>query len=88
MAEVVSEGKDLEDCRRSSATPSQEMILAYQQQGKEIPLGNALIEQVRGSGRCPSTGVISSVIWQKTAFICCEKAAIIKSTPTISRPSR
>lgn len=44
--EVVTEGKDLEDCRAQLRDALQEMILAYQQQGKEIPPGNALIEQL------------------------------------------
>jgi predicted RNase H-like HicB family nuclease len=44
--EVVTEGKDLEDCRAMLRDALHEMILAYQQQGKEIPLGNALIEQL------------------------------------------
>ena len=42
--EVVTEGKDLEDCRAMLRDALQEMILAYRQQGKEIPPGNALIE--------------------------------------------
>jgi predicted RNase H-like HicB family nuclease len=44
--EVVTEGKDLEDCRAQLRDALQEMILAYRQQEKEIPLGNALIEQL------------------------------------------
>jgi predicted RNase H-like HicB family nuclease len=44
--EVVTEGKDLEDCRAMLRDALQEMILAYRQQGKEIPPGNALIEQL------------------------------------------
>jgi predicted RNase H-like HicB family nuclease len=44
--EVVTEGQDLEDCREMLRDALQEMILAYRQQGKEIPLGNALIEQL------------------------------------------
>lgn len=44
--EVVTEGNDLEDCRAMLRDALQEMILAYQQQGKEIPPGNALIEQL------------------------------------------
>ncbi len=44
--EVVTEGRDLEDCRAQLRDALQQMILAYQQQGKEIPPGNALIEQV------------------------------------------
>jgi predicted RNase H-like HicB family nuclease len=44
--EVVTEGKDLEDCRSMLRDALNEMVLAYQQLGKEIPLGNALIEQL------------------------------------------
>jgi predicted RNase H-like HicB family nuclease len=44
--EVVTEGGDLEDCRNMLRDALKEMVLAYQQLGKEIPLGNALIEQV------------------------------------------
>jgi predicted RNase H-like HicB family nuclease len=44
--EVVTEGRDLEDCRKMLRDALKEMVLAYQQLGKEIPLGNALIEQV------------------------------------------
>jgi predicted RNase H-like HicB family nuclease len=35
-SEVVTEGKDLEDCRAMLRDALQEMILAYRQQGKEI----------------------------------------------------
>ena len=44
--EVVTEGKDLEECRAMLRDALQEMVLAYQQLGKEIPAGNALIEQL------------------------------------------
>ena len=44
--EVVTEGRDLEDCRKMLRDALNEMVIAYQQIGKEIPLGNALIEQV------------------------------------------
>ncbi|MFH1930772.1 MAG: type II toxin-antitoxin system HicB family antitoxin [Pseudomonadota bacterium] len=44
--EVVTEGKDLEDCRSMLRDALNEMILAYNELGKEIPLGNALIEQL------------------------------------------
>jgi predicted RNase H-like HicB family nuclease len=44
--EVVTEGQDLEDCRALLRDALNEMILAYRQQGQEIPLGNALIEQL------------------------------------------
>jgi predicted RNase H-like HicB family nuclease len=44
--EVITEGQDIEDCRSMLRDALQEMILAYQQQGKEIPMGNDLFEQV------------------------------------------
>jgi predicted RNase H-like HicB family nuclease len=36
--EVVTEGKDIEDCRAMLRDALQEMVLAYQQQGREILL--------------------------------------------------
>ena len=44
--EVVTEGKDLEECRTMLRDALNEMVLAYKQTGKEIPTGNALIEQM------------------------------------------
>jgi predicted RNase H-like HicB family nuclease len=44
--EVLTEGKDLEECRAMLRDALNEMILAYKELGKEIPLGNALIEQL------------------------------------------
>ena len=44
--EVVTEGKALEECREMLRDALNEMILAYSQLKKEIPLGNALIEQL------------------------------------------
>jgi len=44
--EVVTEGHDIEECRSLLRDALKEMVLAYQQLGKEIPVGNALIEQV------------------------------------------
>ena len=44
--EVVTEGKDIEECRVMLRDALHEMLLAYKQQGKEIPIGGALIEQV------------------------------------------
>lgn len=40
------QGKNIEDCRNILRDALNEMILAYQQQGKEIPLGNSLIEPI------------------------------------------
>jgi len=42
--EVVTEGKDLEECHAMLRDALNEMVMAYL--GKEIPLGNALIEQL------------------------------------------
>jgi predicted RNase H-like HicB family nuclease len=44
--EVITEGETLEDCRELLQDALQEMILAYREQKKEIPLGGALIEQI------------------------------------------
>ena len=44
--EVVTEGKDLEECRAMLRDALNEMVLAYEELGKEIPAGNALIEQL------------------------------------------
>ena len=44
--EVITEGKNLEDCRLLLQDALQEMILAYRQQDKEIPMGGGLIEQI------------------------------------------
>jgi predicted RNase H-like HicB family nuclease len=44
--EVVTEGEDLEECRAMLRDALNEMVLAYRQTGQEIPVGNALIEQL------------------------------------------
>ena len=44
--EVVTEGKDIEECRMMLRDALNEMLLAYKRQKKEIPIGGALIEQV------------------------------------------
>ena len=44
--EVVTEGADIEDCRSMLRDALHEMILAYRQQSREIPLGNDLFEPV------------------------------------------
>ena len=46
MPEVVTEGRDLEECRTMLRDALREMISFYQEQGMEIPIGNSLIEQV------------------------------------------
>jgi predicted RNase H-like HicB family nuclease len=44
--EVITEGKNLEECRLMLRDALEEMIAAYHELGKETPLGNALIEQM------------------------------------------
>mgnify|MGYP005857666277 CR=1 FL=1 len=44
--EVVTEGADLDECRAMLRDVLKEMLLAYQELGKEFPPGNALLEQL------------------------------------------
>jgi predicted RNase H-like HicB family nuclease len=44
--EVITEGQTLEQCRELLQDALQEMITAYRQQKRELPLGGALIEQI------------------------------------------
>ena len=44
--EVITEGKTIEECREMLKDATNEMIIAYRQQNKEIPLGNSLLEQI------------------------------------------
>lgn len=44
--EVVTEGEDIEECRAMLRDALLEMVTAYNELGKEIPPGNALIEQL------------------------------------------
>ena len=44
--EVITEGQTLEECRVMLKDALQEMLEAYKQQGREIPIGDSLIEQM------------------------------------------
>jgi predicted RNase H-like HicB family nuclease len=44
--EVITEGKTIEECREMLRDALKEMLLAYQQQGREIPVGGGLMEQM------------------------------------------
>ena len=46
--EVVTEGADLEDCRYMLRDALNEMVWAYNDQDKQVPLVKNLIEQVPG----------------------------------------
>jgi predicted RNase H-like HicB family nuclease len=44
--EVITEAKSLDVCRLSLQDALREMIAAYRQQHKEIPIGGGLVEQI------------------------------------------
>ena len=44
--EVITEAKTIQDCREMLRDALHEMILAYKQLDKEIPLGGDFLEQV------------------------------------------
>jgi len=44
--EVITEAKTIDECREMLRDALREMIEAYRQQGKEIPLGGDLLEQL------------------------------------------
>ena len=44
--EVITEGKDIDECRAMLKDALEEMILAYKQQKREIPAGGGLLEQL------------------------------------------
>ena len=44
--QVITEGETLEACREMLQDALCEMVIAYRQQHKEIPTGNALLEQI------------------------------------------
>ena len=44
--EVITEGKNIEDCRTSLRDALKEMTAAYRELGKEIPLGDSLLETI------------------------------------------
>ncbi len=44
--EVITEGRTIEKCREMLQDASNEMIKAYKQQKKEIPVGRVLFEQI------------------------------------------
>ena len=44
--EVITEGKDLEDCRAMLLDALKEMIAAYKETEQEIPLGTSFFEPI------------------------------------------
>lgn len=43
--EVITEGSDLEDCRAMLEDALHEMVLAYRESGKEIPVAHAALSE-------------------------------------------
>jgi len=43
---VITEGATIEECRTMLQDALKEMILAYREQKKEIPIGSSLLEQI------------------------------------------
>ncbi len=44
--EVITEGSTLKECRDTLKDVLCEMVKAYQQQGKEVPVGGGLLEHL------------------------------------------
>ena len=44
--EVITEGKELDECRKMLKDALHEMVIAYHQQGKELPIGGGVLEQL------------------------------------------
>ena len=44
--EVITEGKDIEECRRMLRDALKQMVLAYKQLNEAVPIGDGLIEQL------------------------------------------
>lgn len=44
--EVVTEGNDIEECRAMLEDALREMVAAYKEVDREIPLGNALVSSI------------------------------------------
>lgn len=44
--EVITEGKTLDECREMLKDALHEMIIAYRQQGKDVPIGGGVLEQL------------------------------------------
>jgi|WetSurSiteA1Bulk_404760.scaffolds.fasta_scaffold181864_1 predicted RNase H-like HicB family nuclease len=44
--EIITEGKNLDECRELLRDALEEMVKAYKQQKRELPVGLAIIEQI------------------------------------------
>lgn len=44
--EVITEGKTLDECRQLLEDALREMVAAYRQQKKRLPVGKAIFEQI------------------------------------------
>ncbi len=56
--EVITEGKSLDDCRQLLQDALQEMIAAYRQQHREIPVKrHRLLDRITANQLCKQAGV-------------------------------
>jgi predicted RNase H-like HicB family nuclease len=56
--EVVTEGRDLEDCRNMLRDALKEMVRAYQQMGKEIPIKrHRQFDRITANELCKQAGL-------------------------------
>lgn len=44
--EIITEGKNLDECRELLRDALEEMVKTYKQQKRELPVGRAIIEQI------------------------------------------
>ena len=62
-SDVVTEGSTIEECRSMLKDALHEMVLAYQQQNKEIPTGNCFFEQIPAE-----VAYVSQAFWFNQTF--------------------
>ena len=86
--EVITEGKTIDECREMLEDALHEMILAYKQQRREIPVGGGLLEHTCRGLSCLSNATTSRSILRRTDFTFCAKVASILSTQRAQRQFR
>jgi predicted RNase H-like HicB family nuclease len=80
--EVVTEGKSIEECREMLQDARHEMITAYQQHNKEIPMGAPCWNRYPARFKRRSDVVISSSTLKQTVSTACAKVENTPSTQT------
>ncbi len=77
--EVITEGKTIEICREMLRDALNEMILAYREQGQEIPLNRTSWNRCRWRSGNVGQAERWCVILNNMDFICCVKGQITQS---------